>query len=96
MKQRMNTLSLNTLFLMGLTASFPLYATSSTPSTPTVYSGTNQETSKAALAAFQEAVGGSNASKITWDGVKLGLFGNSRGEPQDIVLGKSRSSYSRS
>jgi len=24
------------------------------------------------------------------------LFGNSRGEPQDIVLGKSRSSYSRS
>jgi len=26
----------------------------------------------------------------------LRLFGNSRGEPQDIVLGKSRSSYSRS
>jgi hypothetical protein len=71
MKHRMNTLTLNTLLLLGCTASLPLYATSSTPSTPTVYSGTNQETSKAALAAFQEAVGGSNASKITWDGVKL-------------------------
>lgn len=71
MPYKMEKLSIIATIIAFTTIALPVHATPKASTLPTVYSGTGQYGTQHAFDAFREVIGGTNASRIAWDGVKL-------------------------